>query len=165
MKRQGSVGATKKHDYSIWRPVPVITTLMSDVQYVCIINCAPKLARKYEIEHWSRSSKTCSWSADSFQINHFTSMSWHMSPRYGHVILISGYPVLTAVNWPYCEKWMSNIKDVRLPRHAWDTPSFHLIVSPTPPVQSVDVYARSITWQPNEKQLTIFHESRAWEPR
>ena len=23
MKRQGSVGATKKHDYSIWRPVPV----------------------------------------------------------------------------------------------------------------------------------------------
>ena len=23
MKRQGSVGATEKHDYSIWRPVPV----------------------------------------------------------------------------------------------------------------------------------------------
>ena len=30
-------------------------------------------------------------------------MSWHMSPRYGHGILVSGYPVLTAVNWPYCE--------------------------------------------------------------
>ena len=28
---------------------------------------------------------------------------WHMSPRYGNVILVSGYPVLTAVNWPYCE--------------------------------------------------------------
>ena len=43
-----------------------------------------------------------------------------------------------------------------------DTPSFLLIVSPTPPVQSVDsyvrTYARSITWQPNEKRLTIFHE-------
>ena len=38
------------------------------------------------------------WSADSFQLNHVTSMSWHMSPRYGHVILVSGYPVLTAVN-------------------------------------------------------------------
>ena len=65
--------------------------------------CSPKLARKYEIEHWSRSSKTINWSADSFQINHVTSMSWHMSPRYGHVILVSGYPVLTDVNWPYCE--------------------------------------------------------------
>ena len=64
---------------------------------------ALKLARKYEIEHWSRSSKTINWSADSFQINHVTSMSWHMSPRYRHVILVSGYPVLTAVNWPYCE--------------------------------------------------------------
>ena len=55
------------------------------------------------IEHCSRSSKTINWSADSFQINHITSMSWHMSPRYGHGIMVSGYPVLTAVNWPYCE--------------------------------------------------------------
>ena len=30
-------------------------------------------------------------------------MSWHMCPRYGHVILVSGYPVLTAINWPFCE--------------------------------------------------------------
>ena len=28
------------------------------------------------------------WSADSFQLNHVTSMSWHMSPRYGHVMLV-----------------------------------------------------------------------------
>ena len=54
--------------------------------------------------------------------------------------------------------WMSNVKDVDLARHAWDTPPFLLIVSPTPPVQSVDAYARSITWQPNEKRLTIFYE-------
>ena len=65
--------------------------------------------------------------------------------------------------------WMSYIKDVDLPRHAWDTPPFLLIVSPTPPIQSVDAcvrtyvrtyertYARSVTWQPNEKRLTIFH--------
>ena len=31
-------------------------------------------------------------------------MGRHLSPRYGQVILISGYPVLTAVNWsqPWC---------------------------------------------------------------
>ena len=28
-----------------------------------------------------------------------TSMGGHLSPRYGQVILVSGYPVLTAVNW------------------------------------------------------------------
>ena len=28
-----------------------------------------------------------------------TSMGQHLSPRYGQVILVSGYPVLTAVNW------------------------------------------------------------------
>ena len=57
---------------------------------------------------------------------------------------------------------MANIKDVDLPRHAWDNPPFLLIVSPTLPVQSVDAYvrtyARSVTWQPNEKRLTIFYE-------
>ena len=124
-------------------------------------------------------------------------MGRHLSPRYGQVILVSGNPVLTAVNWskhrcPICVHyqfscklesmrlkivrdlvkqltghlneltheptiwswdtgqwlscfdscqltilWMSNVKDVDLARHAWDTPPFLLIVSPTPPVQSV----------------------------
>ena len=31
-----------------------------------------------------------------------TSMSRHLSQRYGQVILVSGYPVLTAVNWTHC---------------------------------------------------------------
>ena len=57
---------------------------------------------------------------------------------------------------------MSNVKNVDLARHAWDTPPFLLIVSPTPPVQSVAAYvrtyARSTTWQPNEKRLTIIYE-------
>ena len=72
-------------------------------------------------------------------------MSWHMSPRYGNGILVSGYPVLTAVNWPYCEcpVLKSYIKDVDLLRHAWDTPPLLLIVSPTLPVQSVDAYVRT----------------------
>ena len=67
----------------------------------------------------------------------------------------------------------SYIKDVDLPRHAWDTPPFLLIVFPTPPVQSVDAYVRmyvrtyvrSITWQPNEKRLTIFYEYGARRAR
>ena len=54
--------------------------------------CAPKLARKYEIEHWSQSGKTINWSVYSFRINHVTSMSWHMSLQCGHVMLVSGYP-------------------------------------------------------------------------
>ena len=39
--------------------------------------------------------------------------------------------------------WMANVKDVDLPRHAWDTLPFLLIVSPNLPVQSVDVYVRT----------------------
>ena len=90
---------------------PVLTAV-NWLQHWCPIwvhyqfSCAPKLTWKYGIEHWSRSSKTINWSADSFQINHVTSTSWYMSLRYGHVILVTGYPVLTAVNWPYCECWI-----------------------------------------------------------
>ena len=39
--------------------------------------------------------------------------------------------------------WMSDVKDVNLPRHAWDTPPFLLLVSPTLPVQSLDEYVRT----------------------
>ena len=40
--------------------------------------------------------------------------------------------------------WMSYKKDEDLPTHAWDTPPFLLIVSPTLPVQSVDAYVRTL---------------------
>ena len=39
---------------------------------------------------------------------------------------------------------MSYKKDEDLPTHAWDTPPFLLIVSPTLPVQSVDAYVRTL---------------------
>ena len=42
--------------------------------------------------------KTSNLSADNFK-KYLTSMGRHLSPRYGQVILVSGYPVLTAVNW------------------------------------------------------------------
>ena len=66
---------------------PVLTAVNWSQHWcpICVhyqFSCASKLARKYGIEHWSRSSKTINWSAGSFQINHVTSMSWHMSPRY-----------------------------------------------------------------------------------
>ena len=48
-----------------WCPICVSVFLCSD----------PKLAKKYEIEHCSRSSKTINWSAEGFQINHVTSTS------------------------------------------------------------------------------------------
>ena len=30
---------------------------------------------------------------------HVTSISWHLSPQYSHVTLVSRYPILTEVNW------------------------------------------------------------------
>ena len=42
--------------------------------------------------------KTSNLSADNFK-KYSTSMGRHLSPRYGQVILVSGYLVLTAVNW------------------------------------------------------------------
>ena len=77
---------------------PVLTAVSWSQHWcpICVhyqFSCAPTLARKYEIEYWLQSSKTIKWSADSFQINHITSMSWHMSLQYGHVILVSGYPL------------------------------------------------------------------------
>ena len=159
-----------------------------------------------------------------------TSMGRYMSPRYGQVILVSGYPVLTAVNcsqyWcPICVhcqfpvlsnllesmrlianidrdlvsgqlpnksrhlgelthipaiwscdtgQWlscfdscqltilrMSNIQDVDLPRHAWDTPPSSLLVSPTPPLQSVDAYVRSVN-HVTTKRKEIDHILWVW---
>ena len=45
-----------------------------------------------------RSFETGNLSADNFQ-KYSTSMGRHLSPRYGQVILVSGCPVLIAVNW------------------------------------------------------------------
>ena len=147
---------------------PVLTAV-NWLQHWCPIcvhyqfSCALKLARKYEIEHFSWSIKTINWSADSFQINHVTSMSWHISPQYGHVILVSGHPVLTAVNWPFCE--CPICKNVDLPRHDWDTPPYLLIVSPTPHLQSVDAYVRTCVLSVNHvatKQKVVDHILWVW---
>ena len=57
--------------------------------------------------------------------------------------------------------WMSNVKDVDLSRHAWDTPPFLLIVSPTPPVQSVDAYVRSVN-HVTTKRKEVDHNLWVW---
>ena len=46
--------------------------------------------------------KTSNLSADNFK-KILTLMGQHLSPRYGQVILVSGYPVSTAVNWS--QRW------------------------------------------------------------
>ena len=117
---------------------PVLTAVNWSQHWcpICVhyqFSCALKLARKYEIEHWSRSSKTINWSADSFQINHVTLMSWHMNLRYGHVILVSGYPILTGFNWPFCECLIYKMWTCQDTPKTPPPPSL-LIVSPTPPL-------------------------------
>ena len=121
---------------------PVLTAVNWSQHWcpICVhyqFSCAPKLAKKYEIEHCSRSSKTINWSADSFQINHVTSMSWHISPRYRQWLSCFDSCQLTIL-------WMSNMQDIDLPKHAWNTPPSLSIVSPTPPLQSVDEYLRTL---------------------
>ena len=55
-----------------------------------------------------RSFETGNLSADNFK-KYSTSMGEHLSPRYGQVILVSGCPLLTAVNWSqhWCAVWRS----------------------------------------------------------
>ena len=126
-------------------------------------SCAPKLARKYEIEHWSRSSKTINWSADSFQINHVTSMSWHMSPRYGHVKLVSGYPVwqlsidhIVSVQCKICGFTMTRLRHTSLP--------FDSLPYPTRTIcRRVRTYVRSVN-HVTSKQKELDHILWVWEP-
>ena len=156
----------------------LITTLMSNGYVHYQFSSALKLARKYEIKHWSRSSKTIKKSADSFQINHVISMSWHMNPRYSHVILVSGYPVLTAVNWPFCECPIYKMWTCQDTPETPLTPGL-LILTPTSLLQSVDAYvhtyARSDQSPDNQTKrgwpcsmsmgLCPTRASRPWEPR
>ena len=91
---------------------------------------ALKLARKYEIEHWSWSSKTINWSADSFKkkrhLNDLTHEPAISSCDTGQWLSCFDICQLTIL-------WMSNVKDVDLRRRAWETP----------PVQSVGEYVRT----------------------
>ena len=67
-------------------------------------NCAAhKQYISYELRKKIELEPAITWklvylSADNFK-KYLTSMGRHLSPRYGQVILVSGYPVLTAVNW------------------------------------------------------------------
>ena len=57
--------------------------------------------------------------------------------------------------------WMSNIQDVDLPRHAWDTSPSLLMVSPTLPLQSVDAYVRSVN-HVTTKRKEVDHIPWVW---
>ena len=137
---------------------------------ICVhfqFSCALKLARKYEIEYW-----TINWSSDSFRINYLDELTHEpaiWSCDTGQWLSCFDSCQLTILG-------MSNIQDVDLPRHAWDTPPSLLIVFPTPPLQSVDAYVRTLG-QSRDNQtkrgwpysmsmgLCPMRASRAWEPR
>ena len=85
-------------------------------------------------------------------------MSWHMSPRYGNVRLVSGYPVWQLsidhiVNGQY-KRYGFAKTHLRHPSLPFDSLPY-----PTRTICGrVRTYARSVTWQPNEKRLTMFYE-------
>ena len=147
---------------------PVLTAVNWSQHWcpICVhyqFSCAFKLARKYEIELWSRSSQAINWSADSFQKN--TSRRW-VDTWAGDMVMWYWSVAILFWQLPIDHFVNAQIQDVDLPRHAWNTPPSLLTVSPTLPLQSVDAYVRTyvrtyaqlITRQPKEKRLTIFHE-------
>ena len=102
-------------------------------------SCALKLARKYKTEHWSLPSKTTGQRTASIKSRHLDELTHEPS-----IWQCDTGPWLSCFD--SCQLtilWMANIKDVDLPRHAWVTPPFLLIVSPILPVQSVDTYVRT----------------------
>ena len=145
---------------------PVLTAVNWSQHWcpICVhyqFSCAPKLAKKIEIEHWSRCIKTINWWADSFQIYHVTSMSRFTTD----LMWVDTWDRSVAILfWQLSIDHILNVKYKRcgFAKTHLRYPSLLLILSPTPPVQSVDAYvrtyARSITWQPNEKMLAIFYK-------
>ena len=118
------------------------------------------------IEHCSRCSKTINWSADSF---HVTSMSWPMSPQYGHGILVSGYPV-----WQQSIDHVVNVQCKRcgLAKTRLRHPSqpFDSLPYPTRTIRRrVRMYVRSVNHVTTKRKevdhiLWVWGSSRAWEP-
>ena len=60
---------------------------------------------------------------------------------------------------------MSNIQDVDLPRHAWDTPPSLLIVFSTPSLQAVDAYVRTLGQSRSNQTKRVWQYSMSMEPR
>ena len=86
-----AVGRTLRHNQISWMDsLPNFVT-----------HGAPLHALRYEslekIDLSLRLFETGNLLADNFK-KYSTSMGRHLSPRHGQVILVSGYPVLTAVN-------------------------------------------------------------------
>ena len=82
-------------------------------------------------------AKTNKLSADNFK-KYSTLMGRHLSPRYGQVRLVSGYPVLTAVNW--WQHWWQSASSWA-PKVAIKCESKHWYACGT--------LGRSVTWLPN----------------
>ena len=81
--------------------------------------------------------------------------------------MVMGYWSVAILFWQLSIDHIVNVlyKDVDLPRHAWDTPPFLLIVSPTPPAQSVDAYVHMYVRSVNNvttKRKEVDHIPWVW---
>ena len=130
--------------------------------FTCKVNLGTQKIRHFFIiiilDSPSDRNTTCKFPAtEDYRVFH--KIIFRGCPRYGRVILVSRYSVLTADNWsqlwcPICVHYQFSCAAKTRLRH----PSlpFDSLPYPTqPPAQSVGTYARSITWQANEKRLTI----------
>ena len=80
----------------------LITTLMFNGCVHYQFSCALKLARKNEIEHWSRSSKTTGQrTASKYIMSPWWVDTWALDTAMWYLSVAVAF--LTAVNWPYCE--------------------------------------------------------------
>ena len=135
----------------------LITTLMSNGCVHDQFSCALKLARKNEIKHWSRSSKTTGQRTASKQI---TSPWWvdtwalDMAMWYWSVAILFWQLSIDHIVNGQCKRCGFAKTRLRHPSLPFDSLPY-----PTRTIcRRVRMYARSVTWQQNEKRLTIFYD-------
>ena len=108
------------------------------------------------MNHWKKKT----WACDHLKLvicqritskKYSTSMGRHLSPQYGQVILVSGYPVLTAVNWSQHWCAISFLLGSQTSKKVWVNIGY--------PVVRTD--GRTVTWLPNFLGWVDYHISLA----
>ena len=89
-----------------------------------------------------RSIETNIWSAEDLK-KHV--MNWLLSQQYSHVILVSGYPVLTAVNLPNYECLSSSYTQVTGSHNSWKCDTGFPVVQTDREVDGLTLYSHVTT--------------------
>ena len=140
-------------------------------------SCALKLARKYEIEHWSCSGAHQMMGSCRDLVKQLTGQrtasKWITSPRWVETWtrnMVMWYWSVAILFWQMSNDHFVNVQYTRcgLAKTRLRHPSLPFDSLPYPTLticRRVHTYGRSITWQPNEKRFTIFCEYGAlWSP-